>query len=246
MGLLEYLSKNIDEVSSKIPLSSIEYVLNLSFTEEQTGICREVAKKIIENRSQGIYFIAIIRGRRMYRILLIDGKIINAESLEMKEQVLTGKKVIEELNKLDTICKIMVYQGDLPLAVWRERFVFGIPEIDKVHEEMIDLLNKIIKAIIVGDIKSLDKLVKTLYDHTLNKHFKLEEDLMIKYNYPGYDKHLESHRMYIEVIEEMMCQAKNEDYPGLLTSILTLLESYLEYLEDEDRKMVRYIKGFMI
>ena len=74
---------------------------------------------------------------------------------------------------------------------------------------MINLLNKIIKTIITGDIKSLDKLVKTLYDHTLNKYFKLEEDLMIKYNCPGYD-----------------------EYP--------------EYLGDEDRKMVRYIKGAMI
>jgi len=145
----------------------------------------------------------------MYRSLLIDGNIINTESLKMKELVLTGKKVIEELDKLNTICKIMVYQEEIPLTVWHERFVFGIPEIDKVHEEMINLLNKIIKTIITGDIKSLDKLVKTLYDHTLNKYFKLEEDLMIKYNYPGYD-----------------------EYP--------------EYLGDEDRKMVRYIKGAMI
>lgn len=245
MSLLKYIFENIDEVSLKIELSVIEFILNLSIEGEVTGICRTKLVDLIKNRRNGIYFIKIVYGARIFRFLLVNGKIINAEALEMKKRVLTGRKVVEELDRIDTICRIMIYTGEIPVATWRERFIFGIPEIDEVHREMIDLLNLIIKNIVMGNIKSLNKLINELYEHTVNKHFKLEEDLMIKYNYPGYNNHLKYHKMYIEVLEEMISQVENEDYTGLLTSILTLLESYLDYLEEEDQKMARYIKGFI-
>ena len=247
MSFLIECVENIDEIASKIPFEIVERIINIHYITSFRDTIFSGYSKVVDKKHGEMVFVTIVydavEPKEVYRLLLFKGKVINAELRIASKEPVYGKQVVERLCKIRDPLEYTIYRVEIPVVKWINRLKFGIPVIDKVHEEMLNMLNSLIKAAIFGEFNKLDKLVNELYDHTLNKHFKVEEDLMIKYGYPNYVEHKRVHEMYIEVLEEMKEYINRGEYKEFLTDILLLLESYLGYLEGEDHNTAIYLKS---
>jgi len=97
----------------------------------------------------------------------------------------------------------------------------GIPEIDAQHETMTSLVNLIHETMLQGaDKATLDGLLSRLLEHT-QTHFAYEEELMSRYNYPGYDEHKSEHNRLMQHLTDLAERYSNGE---LLLSFAVALE----------------------
>ncbi len=81
--------------------------------------------------------------------------------------------------------------------IWSDVLCVGVDEIDEDHQRLTDIYNLFVQA--VNDKKPPDyqeALLEELIRFAL-WHFKHEERLMLKHNYPGFDEHKDDH-LYLE------------------------------------------------
>jgi hemerythrin len=96
-----------------------------------------------------------------------------------------------------------------------------IPEIDSQHETMISLVNLLHETMLQGaDKAALDGLLSQLLEHT-QTHFAYEEELMSRYNYPGYEKHKSEHYRLIHHLVDLTERYKSGE---LLLSFAVIFE----------------------
>lgn len=124
-------------------------------------------------------------------------------------------------------------------------FEIGYPMIDEHHKELFDKLEILSKACEKGrNIYHIKNLFTYLKEYVLI-HFDIEEELQIKYNYPGYLMH----KAYHEDFKEMVLQIEKKfDDTSLNTrliikSIDQLSEWLINHLEIEDTRMVKFFKS---
>ncbi len=81
---------------------------------------------------------------------------------------------------------------------WTEDLSVGIRTIDEQHKELFLKINDLVAAIKQKTCKyKIGDVVKFLEDYIIF-HFGEEEKYMQEHNYPGYLKHREQHRKFIE------------------------------------------------
>ena len=96
-----------------------------------------------------------------------------------------------------------------------------IPEIDSQHETMISLVNLIHETMLQGaDKATLDGLLSQLLEHT-QTHFAYEEELMSRYNYPGYEEHKSEHDSLLQHLVDLTARYNKGE---LLLSFAVALE----------------------
>ena len=109
----------------------------------------------------------------------------------------------------------------------------GDPDIDKVHQKMVDLMVYIIaqseNGTTVGHLK--DKLLEL--SSIAQNHFKEEEALMREIEYPFTPTHIMAHedilskiRMFLEILEH-----SKKDYNILLNTLLKIIEKHVEHYD---------------
>jgi hemerythrin len=96
-----------------------------------------------------------------------------------------------------------------------------IPEIDSQHERLIGLVNLLHETMLQGaDRAALDGLMSQLLEHT-RTHFAYEEQLMSRYNYPGYEAHKAEHNRLMQHLTDL---AERYTKGELLLSFAVVLE----------------------
>ncbi|MBU1247236.1 MAG: bacteriohemerythrin [Proteobacteria bacterium] len=76
---------------------------------------------------------------------------------------------------------------------WNDDHKVGVKEVDEQHQKLFDMLNDLHQAAVNGSEQSvLAAILDEMIDYTVY-HFKTEEDLYIKYNFPGYENHKKVH-----------------------------------------------------
>jgi methyl-accepting chemotaxis protein len=84
-----------------------------------------------------------------------------------------------------------------PLIEWSTALQVGFGEIDRQHQTLIDIANRLNAAMQSGQGRSAcGTLLNELVDYTVN-HFAFEEGLMRQHGYPAQEHHLEQHRKLI-------------------------------------------------
>ena len=82
-------------------------------------------------------------------------------------------------------------------------FEIDVDIIDKDHRQLVDIINEIVQAIDSGDFDVCKKLVPDFVKFS-KQHFKREEVLLNKYEYPNTDKHHEHHLGLNEKMDTML------------------------------------------
>ncbi len=85
---------------------------------------------------------------------------------------------------------------------WEEKFETGILRIDKQHKQLVDIINKLYKNVIIEKSGSaINELLMELKIYTID-HFSTEEKLFKKYKYPGEINHIKIHQKFIDKVSD--------------------------------------------
>lgn len=81
--------------------------------------------------------------------------------------------------------------------VWRKDWESGNPDIDKQHQELLDMIDHLIEISLSGKgyeetMEQVDKLLEHIAFH-----FDFEENVLRAVKYPEYKEHVEAHRMLV-------------------------------------------------
>ncbi|NPV02538.1 MAG: hemerythrin family protein [Brevinematales bacterium] len=125
--------------------------------------------------------------------------------------------------------------------VWNDTLSVNIPEIDRQHQRLIDLINLLHDAMKQGKGKdvlsvTLDELAKYSVEH-----FTAEEKLMLKYQYPNYPAHKAEHESFIKKVTDFQ-NGFIEGKMLLSIEILTFLRDWtINHIAETDKKYIPFL-----
>lgn len=96
----------------------------------------------------------------------------------------------------------------MPLE-WKQSLETGIREIDDQHKELFNRVNQLFEACYQGKGKEeVAKIIDFLGDYVIT-HFKSEENIQQKHNYPDYKNHKLQHEAFIQDFIKLKSQLDN-------------------------------------
>lgn len=109
---------------------------------------------------------------------------------------------------------------------WKSSYNTDIEVIDNQHRHLVDLINELALAKEENrDAEIHAKILKELVDYTIY-HFKDEEDLMVKIDFPRYTEHQAQHKGLINQIVQILNSYK-EGHTDITDKLLIILNSWL-------------------
>ena len=128
---------------------------------------------------------------------------------------------------------------------WKEEYSVGVKAIDDQHKELFNLGNMIynkIKSNNKDKMEDVKLIIKRLREYTIY-HFEYEESLMEKYNYRDYFQHQNSHKDFIDALDNM------EDLDMLINqdkALVDMLNFVLEWITKHILKEDMQYKEFFL
>ena len=123
------------------------------------------------------------------------------------------------------------------LIEWSDQLSVHVEGIDKQHQHLIDLMNKLDDAVAAG--KGRDVVMDTLAElsqYTID-HFTDEEESMRRHAYPRYEQHSKIHSALIDRLGAIMAEYEVHGVEHLAEETLAFLKVWLiEHLQGEDRQ----------
>ena len=111
------------------------------------------------------------------------------------------------------------------LISWKSTYNLGLQEIDEQHQSLLNLINKIWRAI----VRRSDQIVVLALLEELEKytvaHFAAEETFMRVTGYPGFETHKTEHQSFIERIAEE--KRKTDNGSALSLDLMYFLRDWL-------------------
>jgi hemerythrin-like metal-binding protein len=97
-----------------------------------------------------------------------------------------------------------------PIA-WKDRYKVGVAAIDQDHEQLIRIYNEIVLNMQKPSGGKLNQATLNLLAEYAVNHFKVEEDMMLAMNYPGYSDHKSAHQLFYDYMEDLGVALANGD-----------------------------------
>lgn len=92
----------------------------------------------------------------------------------------------------------------MALIQWKEEYVLGIPDVDRDHRELIDLINDLYEQLQSGRYNvNMNDFLGELYA-IVGRHFSREEEAMNMHKYDQYEEHKTDHEKLLDDINNMM------------------------------------------
>jgi diguanylate cyclase (GGDEF)-like protein/hemerythrin-like metal-binding protein len=208
---------------------------------ENTSDASTVAKKVIKNISEPM----ILQGGHECAIGVSIGisiypengteidRLLNAADSAMYESKSSGRNIY-------TFSTVRAHL-DLDNHNWiilGKSHLFGIPEIDQDHLELVSILNKLNAAVSGNEptevtIRLLDKL-----SEQIRSNFQYEDLLMIQYGYSDTNAHKNEHQRLIDELDYL----KNKfNQNGEMVVLFALKEWLLKHIANYDRLLCDFI-----
>jgi hemerythrin len=125
---------------------------------------------------------------------------------------------------------------------WAKELSVGIEELDDHHKEMIELINRLYKAINKNrGTEEVGKVVRDLLDYA-NYHFGAEEALFEIKHYPDAALHTERHLEFRENLSELrdLIEAGDESAPARLMEFL--FSWWTQHIVEYDKKYSPFLR----
>ena len=110
---------------------------------------------------------------------------------------------------------------------WSDSLLIGIEEIDRHHQELIDIRNKLVDCCKLDNAphsESFHDILAELFEYS-RTHFRAEEALMQSLEYPDIASHKDEHHRFIEHIVDLSIAVAND--PGIHYKALDVLTEWL-------------------
>jgi hemerythrin-like metal-binding protein len=93
---------------------------------------------------------------------------------------------------------------------WSERMAIGVPEIDRQHQRLLELLNELEDALARGGSQRFVRPLLADLSSYARYHFSTEQNLMRLHHKPGYDEHVVAHDEFTAKVEELRKMLETE------------------------------------
>lgn len=121
-----------------------------------------------------------------------------------------------------------------------EDAILGISLIDKDHQKVFDLLQKVR----TGEFSEKQFLgaLEILEDYVLN-HFRREEDLMLLIQYPRYEEHIAQHKNFVRMMEDVWNKTDEPNSELVQNFVRFIQDWWNNHIEVEDRKYSEWLRS---
>jgi hemerythrin len=128
-------------------------------------------------------------------------------------------------------------------VAWDDDYSVGIEAIDDDHKKLLTLINNLQTAVYYPTGEAFERqALKELLDYT-KYHFKREEDLLRKHEYPGFDDHKRQHDEMIARVGSFMDEYER-DRESTVEGMTEFLKTWLiNHINGTDQKYSPYLKG---
>lgn len=132
--------------------------------------------------------------------------------------------------------------------MWRKQLEIGDETIDVDHKYLICMINTVELTMRTAEHRDLlPATLEQLVEYT-HQHFRREEAIMLRINYPRYQHHKEQHQLLIQELEDIQqrIKARGEgDFSAEECATLAQLFRHwlLEHLVKEDMLMKPYLSA---
>ncbi len=131
---------------------------------------------------------------------------------------------------------------DKILINWDESYSVGSNIIDEQHKKLIELINKFFNLFSDGKAnEAVPEILGELVNYT-KYHFKTEEDLFKKFNYPLTDEHIEKHAKLIKKVNQWNEELKTNSANIHYDLIIFLKDWVIEHIKGDDKDYGQYFK----
>jgi hemerythrin-like metal-binding protein len=124
---------------------------------------------------------------------------------------------------------------------WTDEFSVGVAEMDSQHQQLIGMINRLIREQkVVTDAQTIAEMLTAMTDYA-RQHFRAEEFLLAEYGYTYKDLQVQQHQEFIEKTREFYANA-DVGANILSKALLEFLKTWLtRHILEEDMKY----KGFL-
>jgi methyl-accepting chemotaxis protein len=162
-------------------------------------------------------------------------------AVEMSELSAVNIATLDKLSAGFNTGAEVVYRWDSSLNTGNEL-------IDSEHKQLIKAINSFLEAANLPSAGTaansrLKDTLTFLNDYTI-KHFSDEEQLQLKYKYPGYKAHKDFHEWYKKEVQDMMMAfIKEGSSPDLIEKAKKKVgDTIIAHIKSEDVRLAQFIK----
>jgi hemerythrin len=126
---------------------------------------------------------------------------------------------------------------------WKSSYSVNIRKIDLQHRKVLGIINRLYSMQSNEVSRSeMDSLFRELRDF-IQTHFRDEEELMLRYNYPGYVEQKQEHDAFVD----MVCEHQKNFLKDRPTTAINLFNSlwdwFARHIVQLDKKYVPYLQS---
>jgi hemerythrin len=116
----------------------------------------------------------------------------------------------------------------MALVQWSEDYSVGVGNLDRHHQKLFDILNRLHNAMTQG--KGKDAVIGTIKEmmEYAQYHFEEEEKLMERIKYPGLNEQRNAHKKFVAKVEEYQKLADMGLEAFLSSGVSTFLSDWLK------------------
>ncbi|MCP4137702.1 MAG: bacteriohemerythrin [bacterium] len=221
------------ELYSELRPEDTEYIYIGSYCFYKTGDFRkafELAERAcLRNNTEVRYLL------HLARICIIQKKYFEADN------IIYTIFTLDPENKKAVDLKKM-FKSKINIVKWGKGLSVGIPEIDKQHRNIIEIVNNLQRALSQPNKRVIiENILLDMTDYS-NKHFTTEETLFLEHDYPDYEMHKIKHYNFLSELGRF----KKDFTAGkamLVEDVLIFLNNWwFEHILNEDKKYELFLR----
>jgi hemerythrin len=130
----------------------------------------------------------------------------------------------------------------MTLVRWDDSFLLGITLLDHDHQHLFGLINDFHNAFAEKqDRKDIARLLNQLIQYA-EAHFRREEVLMAKEQFPGLAEHQQAHQKLIEVVFALQAQLESRAVQVSHNTVKFLRAWLTDHILEQDKKFSRFLQ----
>ncbi len=139
-------------------------------------------------------------------------------------------------------------QEDIPVIIggymiffyWDSYYDTGYSLMDTQHKDYIAIVEDLQKSVYSQDQDFFEKQSALFITH-LSEHFTTENNLMIKYSYPGYFSHKAEHDRFFDKIKKNLTDLNKKSTNEINNFFEVTYRWFKNHLEINDRKLAKFL-----
>jgi len=128
---------------------------------------------------------------------------------------------------------------------WSDDLSLGNEQVDRQHKKLFGLVSDIVNACTEGrDVENLRETLGFLVQYTV-RHFHFEEELQLRYHFPGYERHRQLHEDFTQTVGGLVDKfSQNGSSAELSSGVNRIVVRWLvDHILREDKKIAEHIRN---